>query len=174
MEIPETGVSRRRFLKAVIWLVATCQNLITSVPAFAKAKNPPLNIYFGESGIHNNAVIGALFSENHQEHKRYAQKLRNRLKYKSRLLYRSTDKFKIPFATGLIRYLIKPKQNKLYFCATLRDPQTFSQKTELSPRELINNYYLLHKILIMNNSSEKTPKIINLQIRNKKGPDRTP
>ncbi|MDQ2844557.1 MAG: hypothetical protein M3Y72_26620 [Acidobacteriota bacterium] len=96
-------------------------------------------------GLNNNQegrlAIGALVCTQFLTHQRSIHNLRQQYRYHSRLLYRSTDKFRIPFVDALIDYFVREKD--LAFVAHLfsgYDRPDFEQPVSLEQRLLRQHF----------------------------------
>lgn len=96
----EINPSRRRFLSSI---AAAIPIRGISINAFA-----PTHLYVEESGVFGGGgpfCIGVIAVEKPRVHERYIRQLRQRYGYRSQLLYRSTDKFKLPLASAVCSYV---------------------------------------------------------------------
>jgi hypothetical protein len=98
--VNEINPSRRRFLSSIA-AVFPLRGISSNAVA-------PTHLYVEESGVFGGGgpfCIGVIAVDNFRPHERYIRQLRARYGYRSQLLYRSTDKFKLPLASAVCGYV---------------------------------------------------------------------
>ena len=115
-----------------------------------------MHIFVEESGVFGGPdpfCIGAILTREPENHLKHIWHLRLRHRYRSRLLYRSTDKFKQPFSRSVIEYFFKTPD--LRFAARIIKKTETDQKISRSARETI--YHQHYKKLILDNAAKDMP-----------------
>lgn len=126
-----------------------------------RAASDPLQLYIEESGVFGGKgpfCIGALLTSEPQAHLKHIRELRALHHFRSRLLYRSTDKFKRPFARGIINYFLHAPD--LRFTARVVSKTVSDQETSRSARE--SSYFIHYRKLISASVPKGRPALLTL------------
>jgi len=111
------------------------------------AVTTPLQLYIEESGVFGGNgpfCIGALLTSDPERHLRHIRELRVIHHFRSRLLYRSTDKFKRPFTRSVINYFFRAPD--IWFTARVVSKSARDQETSRSADE--SSYFVHYRKLI--------------------------
>jgi hypothetical protein len=112
-----------------------------------RAVSDPLHLYIEESGVFGGDgpfCIGALLTSKPETHLKQIRELRVLHHFRSRLLYRSTDKFKLPFARGILNYFFRTPD--LRFTARVVSKRASDHDTSRSAQE--SRYFVHYRKLI--------------------------
>ena len=134
-----SSYNRRAFLAAGLAFLGS--------PFLAIYEGPPLHLFAQESGKFGGdepLCLGLLLVRDLEKHQGFIKKLRDRLHFRTRLVYRSTDKFKLAFASGMLRYFFRDPG--LRFAARLINKQQAWSTTSKVVRE--SEYHYHYKKLI--------------------------
>ncbi len=128
---------------------------------YAQNTPSPIHIFVEESGVFGGPdpfCIGAILTKEPKNHLNHVWHLRLRHHYRSRLLYRSTDKFKQPFARSVVEYFFRTPD--LRFAARIIKKRETDQQMSRSARETI--YHQHYKKLILDSAPKNLPVHLTL------------
>lgn len=140
------------------------------VLADEKREPTPAHLFVEESGVFNGMdsfCIGAIVAKEPDKHLKYIWHLRLRDHYRSRLLSRSSDKFKQAFAHGVIQYFFRTADLK--FGARVVNKRESDQELPRSAREAA--YHRHYKKLILDSVPKDLPVWLTLVNHSRGGAD---
>lgn len=126
-----------------------------------RAESNPLQLYIEESGVFGGNgpfCIGALLTSEPDRHLKHIRELRVLHHFRSRLLYRSTDRFKRPFARGAINYFFRAPD--LRFTARVVRKRASDQDASRSAEE--SSYFVHYRKLISASAPKGHPVFLTM------------
>ncbi|MBI4514085.1 MAG: hypothetical protein HY702_08245 [Gemmatimonadetes bacterium] len=120
-----------------------------------------LHLYIDESGTPSGGgifVAGALVAQNPVKHERRIQQLRREHRYYTELRYSSTDRFRVPFARAVIRYITGDRD--LRFMARVAEG------------DVAEGYVDLYATLLQETVAVEEPFVAHVERRSSGGRDR--
>lgn len=135
--------TRRSFIHKGLEAVACAT--FTGLPV--RAVSSPLHLYIEESGVfggYGPFCIGALLTSEPETHLKHIRELRALHHFRSRLLYRSTDKFKRAFARSVLNYFFRASD--LRFTARVISKRPSGEEPSRSTQDSL--YFVHYRKLI--------------------------
>jgi len=132
-----------------------------------------LHLYCDESGILGHDVVfvlGMLMTTDSARHESFIDRLRQDHSFATQLRYSSTDRFKRAFAEDLISYFLA--EPDLQFCAYVITDKAIAYLRN-NGYSLEQVYHFYYETLLSSFTAPDVAKILNLEIRNSIGDDRT-
>jgi hypothetical protein len=151
------GFTRRSFIYKGMEAVACAMFGALSL----EGKANPLHVFIEESGVFGGFgpfCIGAILAKEPEVHLSHIRQLRLRHHYRSRLLYRSTDKFKRDFAGSVVSYFFRAPD--LRFIARVINKKNTNRESSRAAQEA--TYQQHYRKLILESAPRGYPLSLTL------------